>query len=234
MTLEKLKIKPLSPSKLEPFFVQFNPAHYAMSKSVRWGAPAPPTTVTGSCETKATRKLNAPMLVYQGGQSRVLSMQLFFDVTEQFNIDGPPVTDVRKLTNKFVALTRKERAGNKDQPPPVCEIEWGGSPLENADFPFKGVVTSLSQDYVLFAPDGTPLRANLTVSFTEFLSSKEDQLETDPEFTTRVAKRGDTLSRIASEMYGDPALWRVIADANRLDDPRRLEVGRTLHIPKIT
>jgi nucleoid-associated protein YgaU len=34
-------------------------------------------------------------------------------------------------------------------------------------------------------------------------------------------------------MYGDPALWRAIALANRLDNPRRLQIGHRLQIPKI-
>jgi nucleoid-associated protein YgaU len=35
-------------------------------------------------------------------------------------------------------------------------------------------------------------------------------------------------------MYSDPALWRAIALANRLDDPRQLQIGQRLQIPKIT
>src|SRR5262245_41851787 len=147
MTLQKLRIKPLSPSNLPPFEVQFNPTQYSISKSVTWGAPSLPAGATAATdEAQTTRKLNAPTLQYKGGGSRVLSLQLFFDVTEHPIVDGRPVTDVRKLTNKLVALTRKERAGNKDQPPPVCDIEWGGNPFDHPDFPFKGVVTSLNQD----------------------------------------------------------------------------------------
>ena len=77
------------------------------------------------------------------------------------------------------------------------------------------------------------MRANLTVAFTEYLDPKKDQLENDPEFTTRLVKRGDTLSSIAGEVYRNPALWRVIAEANLLDDPRQLQVGLRLNIPKV-
>jgi nucleoid-associated protein YgaU len=34
-------------------------------------------------------------------------------------------------------------------------------------------------------------------------------------------------------MYNNPAKWRVIAQANNLDDPRHLNIGATLSIPKI-
>ena len=74
--------------------------------------------------------------------------------------------------------------------------------------------------------------ATSTVSFTEFLAWEEDWRKTDPDFTTRVVKRGDTLSSIAAEMYDDPGLWRILADANGMDDPRALDIGRVLHVPK--
>jgi nucleoid-associated protein YgaU len=76
------------------------------------------------------------------------------------------------------------------------------------------------------------LRATLTVTVTEFLDPALDQRQTDPEFTTRRLKRGDTLSAIAAETYRDPAQWRLIAEANNLNDPRHLDVGRTLTIPR--
>ena len=41
------------------------------------------------------------------------------------------------------------------------------------------------------------------------------------------------LSNIAAEIYNDPTQWRVIAEANNLDDPRHLEVGARLAIPKL-
>ena len=70
------------------------------------------------------------------------------------------------------------------------------------------------------------------MTFTEDLIKTADQKETDPDFTTRVVKRGDTLSSIAAQMYSNPALWRVIADANNVDDARKILVGQTLQIPK--
>jgi nucleoid-associated protein YgaU len=112
-------------------------------------------------------------------------------------------------------------------------VSWGEKPPPGADFPFAGVITQLTQSFSLFLSDGRPVRANLNVSFTEYLDPKKDELETDPEFTTRVVKRADSLSGIAAEVYRDPTRWRVIAEANRLDDPRQIPVGLRLNIPKI-
>lgn len=224
--LAKLLIIPQAPSKLPPFAVQFNPTSYSVSKRVVWGQPG--AGAGGKMVAETNRELNAPGLTFGGGDARVLSLNLFYDVTE----DDSPARDVRSLTNSLVALTRIERLG-KEQRPPVCKLVWGSPPPHKSDFPFTGVVTGLEQEFTLFSADGRPLRANVRVTFTEFLDSEKDRRETDPEFTTRVVRRGDTLSNIAAEVYDDPTLWRVIASANQLDDPRRLEIGRTLHIPKI-
>jgi nucleoid-associated protein YgaU len=230
MALAKLTITPIGDSKIEPFKVLFNPTSYSISKSVSWETAA---SEDGGQPRKTNVTLNAPLLQFGGGQSRTLSLKLFFDVTDYPLINGEKITDVRKLTNQLVKLTLKERASNKEQPPPVCRISWGESDSKNMDFPFVGVVDSLTQEFTLFDSDGRPLRANLDVSFKEFLKPEEDKRKNDPEFTTRIVKRGDTLSSIAAEMLGDPARWRIIADANQLDNPRALEIGMSLSIPKV-
>jgi len=45
--------------------------------------------------------------------------------------------------------------------------------------------------------------------------------------------RGESLSQVAGQVYRDPTLWRVIARANDIRDPRRLEPGRVLTIPAL-
>ncbi len=42
---------------------------------------------------------------------------------------------------------------------------------------------------------------------------------------------GDRLDEIASEEYGDPALWRILAMFNDIDDPLHLTPGTALRIP---
>jgi hypothetical protein len=220
MALEKLRIVPQD-RNLSEVVALFNPNTYSISKSVEY-------------QQHRRKELNAPLLSFVGGGSRTLSLQLFFDVTEFPKVGGWRVNDVRELTNKLVDLTRISRNTMR---PPVCRVFWGSSRFANSDFPFTGVVSSLQQEFTYFDSSGTPLRANLSVSFTEFLGwgkdSEKDLRKTDPEFTTRVVRRGDNLSSIAADIYKDPGAWRTIAEANNIDDPRRLEVGKSLQIPDI-
>ena len=44
---------------------------------------------------------------------------------------------------------------------------------------------------------------------------------------------GETLSALAGRYYDRPGEWRRIADENRIEDPRRLEPGRILSVPRI-
>jgi hypothetical protein len=220
MALAKLEMTPLdkngTKNEARRFRVLFNPTSYTITSSVNW-------------TPKSSLELNAPPLTYGGGGSRTLTVDLFYDVTEP--IDGTQINDVRQETNKVVALGRKDRDLKR---PPAVAIEWGAAPLTGSDFPFIGVVSALTQNFTLFKADGTPVRAYLNVTFVEFANPEIDQRKLDPEFTTRVVKRHDSLSSIAAEIYGDPALWRAIALANQIEDPLRLKIARQLQIPKIT
>lgn len=220
MALEKLRIVPQD-RNLSEVVALFNPNSYSISKSVEY-------------QSSRRKELNAPLLSFVGGGSRALNLQLFFDVTENPRVFGRPIRDVRELTNKLVDLTRISRNSMR---PPVCRVFWGSSQFASSDFPFTGVVSSLQQEFTFFDSTGTPLRANVTISFTEFLGwgkdAEKDLRETDPEFTTRVVRRGDSLNSIAADVYGDSGAWRTIAEANNIDDPRSLEVGMPLRIPEV-
>ncbi len=241
--MTKLTITPLKRTrgdepKLEPLMNQavevlFNPNSYSITKPVNWKSPNSSPGTDPQKGTEPDRKLNAPKLEFGGGGSRVLTLELFFDVTEPVN--GEPVDDVRKETSKIVKLTRIQPSKGQVEPPPVCEVSWGKFYPEGSDFdfPFTGVITNLVQRFTLFKRDGTPVRANLTVTFTEFLVPQTDKKKTDPELTTHVVMRGDTLSSIAAQVYRDPTIWRTIAEANRLDDPRHLKIGQSLTIPSL-
>lgn len=242
MTLTKLNIKPLSPSEFASRYpkgidVLFNPNSYSVTKPVTWtqysgGGESAGLAGSGGRTPAPYRDLDAPPLAFGGGGSRTLTLQLFYDVTEG-GADGT-ATDVRTETNKIVALTRIQRGQGRSEPkPPVCEVSWGKLPnsQEPSDFPFVGVVSNLTQNFVMFRGNGVPVRANLTVVFTEYIDPEQNKRAYDPDLTTHVVKRGDTLSSIAAARYREPSLWRLIAVANHIDDPRHLLIGVRLLIP---
>src|SRR5919109_5086679 len=135
MALVKLEITPLDKNgaRIEGrrLKVLFNPSEYSISKSVSW-------EVGGG---EMDRRFNAPGSTFGGGGPRQLSLKLFYDVTEP--IEGRVIDDVRIETNKLAELTRIERDLER---PPVVQVTWGQAPI-GSDFPFTGVITSLTQTF---------------------------------------------------------------------------------------
>jgi len=152
-------------------------------------------------------------------------MELFFDTYED-------QTDVRLLTQPVFALTTVQEHGELHRPP-LCKLVWGRYDFDD----FQWVLNSLTQTFSLFLSDGTPVRANLSCKFRQWRSDEVEMKllnKQSPDVAkTRTVLRGETLSSIAAQEYNDPALWRPIADANGIDNPRRVQPGQVLSIPRL-
>ena len=48
-----------------------------------------------------------------------------------------------------------------------------------------------------------------------------------------VVRAGETLTAIARQAYGDPTLWPMISQANRLANPNLILIGQVLDVPAI-
>ena len=114
--------------------------------------------------------------------------------------------------------------------PPIVKLVWDKKV-------FRGVVESLNITYVMFRPDGVPIRAKLAVTLKQYRPVEEQVRETptlSPDFDkSYTTVRGDTLSSVAAKVYRDASAWREIARANDIRDPRQLAPGQTLLIPKL-
>lgn len=161
--------------------------------------------------------LEAPPLQYVRGKLRSLSMDLFWDTYEQQR-------DVRSFSDQIVSLLNKHP---RTMAPPVLLFTMG-------QFAFECVLVDVSQTFTMFLPDGTPVRATQSVSFQEFSRASieaERGLFLGPP-TLHNAGPTQTLSDLAGDYLGNPALWREIAEANGIDDPLNIEAGLALIIPE--
>jgi len=202
--MAKVVITPQGKSEIKALF---NPNQYSVNKS-------------NSIAEAAIPGLEAPILQYVHGNTRTLDMDLFFDTYEKG-------TSVLTETDKIYDLLK---IVPDTHAPPICTIAWGG-------LDFKGVLDHVSGKFTLFLDSGTPVRATLSVSFKEYTEVevlvKERPRESADHRKTRVVKSGDRIDNIAGEEYGDPGMWRPIAEANDLDDPSRLDPGFVLLIPPL-
>lgn len=211
MTLEKLTIKAEKSNSgqfTEQIKVLFNPSEITM-------------TIPGG--TMGEYGLVA------AESSTSLSLNLFFDTTLQ----KYPPENVQKYTKKIVSLTQP-RIGKDKKRPPRCKLIWGTILGKDSVLLADCFLESVTKKLTHFLEDGTPVRATLDCSFKEWKEpQKKKKIENPIDDPVRIVKRGETLSSIATEEFGDPALWRIIANENRLINPRKVEPGTVLTIPPL-
>ena len=197
---------PKKDTEIKQIKVLFNPEKYSLEKASTW-------------EEKGGKKT----LQFVGISRKSFSIDLFFDTYEKG-------TDVRGYTNQIAQLMDPTVEYKGKKVPPICVFSWGL-------FNFRGIIEKVTQNYVLFLSSGIPARAVLTVAFKQFSYAEELARGNPPGDPTkiRIVKEGETLNFIASREYGDPVLWRVIADANKdkIKNPRFLEAGMPLVIPAL-
>jgi hypothetical protein len=175
--------------------------------------------------------LSAPVLQFVSGNMQTLDMELFLDTYEEHRVGSQVQNqareDVRHLSSRVTDLMNIEPSTHA---PPVLVFTW-------ASLSFTCVLARASQQFTMFMPDGTPVRAKLKVTFNEFrnvdLEAKEIKRETADFSKFYVVGQGDTLSAIAARMYDNPKLWRPIALRNRIDDPRVLPAGMRVVVPQL-
>jgi hypothetical protein len=196
----------------------FNPKEYTFSKQNKW-------------EEKTAKGQSVPHLEFSGGAPANLKLQLLFDTYE----DHPPISkageDVRKYTKGLWDMMKisdkNKNPKTKKGEPPHCQFEWGSL------WSFEAVIESISQKFTLFKSDGTPLRATLDVAFKQVKDEGQYPRQNPTsgggaEERIRVVREGETLAGIAYEEYGDPTVWRHLANQNQILDPSRLRPGQML------
>ncbi|HEX4459103.1 MAG TPA: peptidoglycan-binding protein, partial [Polyangia bacterium] len=86
-------------------------------------------------------------------------------------------------------------------------------------------------------PEGIPLRASVTTTLREYRTLDQQlaqlNLQSPDRTHSHTLAGGETLTAVAAEEWSRPDQWRRIADANDIEDPRRLRVGTFLTIPVI-
>lgn len=66
------------------------------------------------------------------------------------------------------------------------------------------------------------------------ISAEEERIPEVTDYIVYTVKKGDSLSRIAKQIYGNSNKWRKIYEANtdKIKDPNRLKIGLILKIPQ--
>ena len=183
--------------------------------------------------------LDNPLLQFIRGQNETLTLNLFFDTTD--NGMGTGTTSVADKVDRVYGTTKVDPDTHA---PPICVFSWGqafpGYKLHtssgNQNRPnFKCMVERVDHKYTLFSPEGKPLRATVMVTLREFKTLDEQLRQlglNSPDRTqVRVLRTDETLDSIAADHYRSAVEWRRIAIENDIEDPRRLQAGTFLTLP---
>lgn len=216
MALEKAVISNTVTGERIP--VMFNPEEYTVNRDNNFAQLAVPG-------------LRAPIIQFVHGNMQTLEMELFLDTYEAHREGSRVINsagdDVRKQLSKITGLMDIDPTTHA---PPKLLFTW-------ASFSFTCVLARANQRFIMFLPNGTPVRAKIQVTFNEFcnmdLEAKEIKRETSDYSKLYVVAEGETLSSIAWRTFGNPKLWRPIALRNGIDDPRVLSAGTRLMIPQL-
>ncbi len=191
---------------------QFNPKELSIQKSAKWER----TPARGS------KKAGPPE--FKGADPCKLTLELFFNDAD--NPNGGVGASVELLFACCVPTS--DSADQNKATPPLVQLCWGTVTA------FPGFVTSVQAKYTLFSPSGTPLRATCSVTIEEMPGDWPGQNPTSGALTSHrvhTVVSGDTLASIAHRTYGDPTMWRRVAEVNGIDDPMRLRLGSQLKLP---
>lgn len=201
-------------------------------------------------------------LLYTGGGRTELELKLLFDVLLAGSSIN--ARDVRELTSPLWKLSENEAGEEAYGQPPLVRLVWGkgwnvpgvvaavAERLEH--FTADGTPTRswMRMRFLRVAEPARPAPAPGTqapssaagaIANPAAAAKPTAQAATAAESLSEVGARahqtsaGERLDQVASNYYGafgDPSLWRPLAEFNGVGDPLRIPAGTVLRVPKLS
>ncbi|CAM1362504.1 CIS tube protein [Tenacibaculum xiamenense] len=196
----------------DPYSVMINPSSIKLNRSVEYNAQMP-------------KDSSAPNLKFKGMPAEKLNFDIVIDCTGI--VDGKRITMSKEIgTLEKIVYTYN---GNIHRPNYV-KVQWG-------DISFNGVLTSFNTSYTLFKPDGSPLRAKVSLAFDSFISAKERkqrEKKSSPDMTHIInVVQGDSLPNLCYKVWNSTDYYVQVAAFNNLNKFRHLKGGEQLIFPPI-
>ncbi len=196
------------------FEVQYNPKEFRVEKSVTWQ------------EASNQGQSNNP-IQFQKGAPMTASFDLIFDTTaDGANVQKVWVDKLLSLTNADQTPAQGEPAEQDKKRPPALHFQWG-------TFELQCVIESISTTFLMFASDGTAVRARCSVKLKQWELANFAGYGSSGRFNADKiklisVKGGETVSQVAAANGVD---MRALATANKITDPMADLTGKTLTVP---
>ncbi len=202
-----------TPFKGKPYTVMINPDTIKWQRNIEYN-------------NRQSQDSSTTSQTYKHTPSDRLSFDMVIDCT------GVVDAKRRNMAKEVKALESVIFTYNgKIHRPNFVKIQWG------KNITFKSVLKTFNTSYTLFKPDGSPLRAKISLTFGAYVSCKtrkkldNDQSMDLSHYVTTVD--GETLPGLCKKIWDDYTPYIQLAKYNDLNKFRHLKGGRKLVLPPI-
>ncbi|MDE1206981.1 hypothetical protein [Tenacibaculum larymnensis] len=197
----------------EPYKVMINPNSIKWNRRIQYNEQQPIDS-------------SKPSQKYKNTPSDELSFEIVIDCT------GVVFSKRIDMAKEIKALEDIVYTYNgKIHRPNYVKIQWG------ANLSFNSVLKKFNTTYTLFRPDGSPLRAKISLSFGEYVSEKKKkkkEKKESPDVTHLVEViEGESLPQLCNKVWNSPNHYIQVAQYNGLNKFRKLKGGQELIFPPI-
>ena len=206
--------KPDFSGKVGEFMLQFNPENYNKH------------TPEKTKSSKLVKSNGEEIEVNEPRRPEQLEFEFYLDSSGI--VSG--CDDVRTSVNdlKKLALEINGDIHTKN----YIKVRW------DTDLVFPCTMEALEVEYLLFKPNGDPVRAKLKAKFKEFIDpetkAKQDN-KNSPDLThLREVVEGDTLPMMCYKIYGDCKYYLQVAEYNEIVNLSYLKPGQIIEFPPLT
>ncbi|MDW3211150.1 MAG: LysM peptidoglycan-binding domain-containing protein [Reichenbachiella sp.] len=209
LTIEGYKDENFS-SQVGSYTAMLNPESYSHSLNVQYSEEQGAGTPDASIK-------------YEKSTPSSVNFDLVFDAT---GVVDKNRTDLTSEITKFKKVAYDYNGSIHS--PNFLKLIWGKAML------FKCRLTTMKINYTLFKPDGSPLRAKVSVTFKEFQNPSEAMEDNSPDMThVKTVIAGEQLPALTYDVYQDESQMLMVAEHNKLDTLMHIKPGTKLYFPPL-
>lgn len=211
-----------------------------------WLTTAPVLTAGGGGWSRVARPRRKSITEWLGRDSVSLEIEFLLE-PDLFGDDPDQGMNVETTCRALESLWGIE---SSDPEPPVFKVSSHPAPLmphgQHRASHVRYFIETLAYDKasIIYNREGNRIKAAGTITVTQFVEdkhisavkkrkarSKKAGKRPKPKHKTHIVKKGETLSRIAANEYGNAKYWKDIAKANHIRDPHAIKQGQHLKLP---
>jgi hypothetical protein len=196
-----------------PYKMMINPESFKRQHSIDYNERQPP-------DSSSTAQK------YEHTNSDKFSFDLVIDCTGIVDNKRTDMATEISAIEKIVFIYE-----GKIHRPNYVQIQWG------TDIVFQGVLNTMDVSYTLFRPDGSPLRAKISFTFSQYLSpavQAKSNKKQSPDMTHLVTvTEGLSLPQMCIQVWNNEDYYIQVAKFNNLNKFRDLRGVKSLVFPPI-